>query len=70
MDGDTTISPEEAFQYIGELLSEYMKTLPTPVRQPVVQYVNHCTAILANELSDTHKLRKELEMIKSGEGDE
>jgi hypothetical protein len=34
------LTPKDALQYISELVAEYMKTLPPPVRGPVIQAVN------------------------------
>lgn len=36
------LSNEQALQYISELVAEYMKTLPPPVRGPVMQSANAC----------------------------
>ncbi len=56
----TPLNPERAFTYMGELLSEYMKTLPDPIRAPVVNMLNHCTAIIANELNDVVSMREQV----------
>jgi hypothetical protein len=43
-------NPTAALAYVGELVSEYMKTLPAPIRRPVVQVVNECFDALGKAL--------------------
>jgi hypothetical protein len=53
------LNSEQAFQYLCELLSEYMKTLPAPVRIPVTQTINQCTAVIVNDLTDLQTMKNE-----------
>ena len=53
-----------AFQYLGELIAEYMKTLPRPVRIPVVDAVNQATDKIAHSLNELQQTRKELEKLR------
>jgi hypothetical protein len=55
---DRPLSNEEALQYISELIGEYMKTLPPPVRGPVVQSANACLG----KLSEAIKPKSDVEL--------
>ena len=48
--GELTAS--QGFQYIGELIAEYMKTLPRPVRLPVIDMVNQSTEVVGRALNE------------------
>jgi len=45
------LSNDHALQYISELVGEYMKTLPPPVRGPVLQATNSCLAQIAKAIN-------------------
>jgi len=49
---DIELTPGQALQYMGELISEYMKTLPIPVRAPVIAMVNQASAVVGQALNE------------------
>jgi hypothetical protein len=62
------LTPDKALQYIGELVGEYMKTLPPTIRMPVVQTVNACLGNIGKEVQDAALLRGQLEKLKKAKG--
>lgn len=58
-----SLSDEQALQYVGELVAEYMKTLPPPVRGPVLEAANACLGKLGKAI-DPGSTKKE---VKKGE---
>ena len=56
---DTEPTPGVAFKYLGDLLSEYMKTLPAPVRAPVLAMVNQSTQAIGIALNEWLESKQE-----------
>lgn len=55
------ITPEQALSYVSELVGEYLKTLPAPVRQPVLQTVNACLAVIDRTLKAHATVDKQID---------
>lgn len=56
---DTELTPGMAYQYLGQLVSEYMKTLPAPIRAPVISMVNQANEVLGKALNELAIIQKE-----------
>jgi hypothetical protein len=54
---ENELTTGQAFQYMGELIAEYMKTLPIPVRAPVVSMVNQASQVIGNALNEHAALK-------------
>lgn len=45
----------QAFQYLGDLIAEYLQTLPPAVRGPVVGTVNECSRTVHAKLMEAER---------------
>ena len=57
MTENNQLTPTQAFKYVGDLVAEYMKTLPPPIRGPVTEAANSCFAMMGAEFAELEKLR-------------
>lgn len=54
------LGPKDALNYLGEMISAYMKTLPDPVRIPVIQAINGSMAKVTDALNEVDALKEQI----------
>lgn len=58
------MTPAQGLTYLGELVSEYLKTLPAPVRVPVISAVNNVAAVVGARLQAADKMEEEIKKLQ------
>lgn len=59
------LSPQDGYLYLCEMVSEYLKTLPAPVRVPTSQAVNAASAAVGQALKERADLLTQMQAMQA-----